>query len=174
VYQAYLDKLTRFAVWLLDKGYTLRVYSTEISVDRYAMEDLQARLRAQGCPPESLSQIFQRPSATVADVLQQMAGFDFIVTAKFHGIVFSHLLGKPIVSLSYHRKMDAAMSSVGQSRFNADIERFDVEWLIGAFQSLAAESDGIKSRCRTAVQARAADLSRQFDFLFTDSTAAIA
>ena len=174
VYQGYLDKLTRFAAWLLENGYTLRVYSTETSVDRFAMEDLKARLQARGASPEATSQIFQTPSATVDDVLREMAGFDFIVTAKFHGIIFSHLLGKPIVSLSYHRKMDAAMRSLGQERFNADIERFDVEWLIGAFRSLVEESDRIRSGCKTAVEARAADLSRQFDGLFTKSSTATA
>ena len=124
----------------------------------------------EGRLADSISQIFQTPSATVGAVLREMAGFDFIVTAKFHGIIFSHLLGKPIVSLSYHRKMDAAMDSVGQGRFNANIERFDVEWLIGAFRSLGDERDRIRSRCKTAVEARAADLSRQFDGLFTKSS----
>lgn len=174
MYRHYIQKMIRFSAWLLENGYSLRVFTTEKSVDLHAIEDLKAGLQASGCGPDAISQIFRPPSTTVTDVLREMAGFDFIVTAKFHGIIFSHLLGKPIVSLSYHRKMDAAMRSLGQERFNADIERFDVEWLIGAFRSLVDESDRIRSGCKTAVEARAADLSRQFDGLFTKSSTAIA
>jgi polysaccharide pyruvyl transferase WcaK-like protein len=88
------------------------------------------------------------------------------VTSKFHGIIFSHLLGKPVISLSYHRKMDVAMRAVGQSRFSADIEHFDVDSLIQAFRSLVDESRRIQSGSAAAVEANAARLSEQFDGLF--------
>lgn len=166
VYQEYLEKVTRFSAWLLTHGYHLRVFTNEISVDRYAIEDLRTRLRARLSAPELLSQVFRAPSATVKDVLQEMAEFDYIVTSKFHGIIFSHLLGKPVIALTYHRKMDVAMRSVGQGHFCADIERFDVDWLIDAFRSLGDESGRIRSQCRAAVHANAARLSQQFDGLF--------
>ena len=95
-----------------------------------------------------------------------MSECDFIVTSKFHGIVFSHLLRKPVISLSYHRKMDFAMRALGQGRFCADIERFEVDWLIKTFRLLVNESDRIRSGCEAAVEAYAARLSQQFDGLF--------
>jgi polysaccharide pyruvyl transferase WcaK-like protein len=166
VYQEYLEKITRFSAWLLDQGYNLRVFTTETSVDRYAIEDLSAGLRARLSSPEVISQVFNGASETVRDVLREMAGFDFIVTSKFHGVIFSHLLRKPVISLSYHRKMDVAMQALGQGRFSADIERFEVDWLIKAFRSLVNESGSIRSECAAAVEAYAATLSQQFDSLF--------
>jgi polysaccharide pyruvyl transferase WcaK-like protein len=88
------------------------------------------------------------------------------VTSKFHGIIFSHLLTKPVISLSYQRKMDVAMRAVGQGHFSADIDRFDVKWLIETFYLLVDESRSIKSGSAAAVEAYAARLSRQFDSLF--------
>jgi polysaccharide pyruvyl transferase WcaK-like protein len=35
-----------------------------------------------------------------------MLEFDFVVTSKYHGIVFSHVLGEPVILSSYRRKMD--------------------------------------------------------------------
>jgi polysaccharide pyruvyl transferase WcaK-like protein len=166
VYQEYLEKIARFSAWLLEQGYILRVFTTEISVDRSALEDLEARLRSRLLSPELLRQIFRPASETVKDVLQEMSGFDFIITSKFHGIIFSHVLRKPVISLSYHRKMDVAMEAVGQNRFCADIEHFDVEWLIEAFRSLVDESGSIKSKSAATVEAYAAALSEQFDSLF--------
>src|SRR5882724_6017095 len=75
-------------------------------------------------------------------------------------------LSKPVISLSYHRKMDVAMRGVGQGRFCADIESFRVDWLIGAFRSLVDESKTIKLDSAAAVEANAAALSQQFDSLF--------
>jgi hypothetical protein len=62
--------------------------------------------------------------------------------------------------------MDMAMRAAGQSRFCADIESFDVDWLIGAFRLLLDESDNIKLASEAAVKAYSSALSQQFDSLF--------
>ena len=134
LYEQYLDKVARFSLWLLEQGYNLRMFTTETSVDKYALEDLKARLCSQ-VAPDLLCQIFRTGSKNVKDVLREMSEFDFVVTSKYHGIIFSQVLGKPVISLSYHRKMDFAMQAVGQDRFCADIERFSVDWLIESLRS---------------------------------------
>lgn len=166
VYQEYLEKIVRFSEWVLEQGYTLRVFTTEISVDRLVIEDLEARLRSRLLSPELLCKVFRPASEGVKDVLREMSEFDFVVTSKYHGIIFSHVLRKPVISLSYHKKMDVAMQAVGQGHFNADIERFDVDWLVRAFRALVDGSTSIKSGAATAVEAYAAALSKQFDSLF--------
>jgi polysaccharide pyruvyl transferase WcaK-like protein len=169
LYNAYLEKLTRFSVWLLEQGYTLRVFTTETSVDRRAIEDLKGRLLSRRSP-ESVRAIFPGASLGLKEVLHEMSEFDFIVTSKFHGVIFSHVLRKPVIALSYHRKMDVAMRAVGQGHFSADIERFDVDWLICAFRSLVGQSGSIKSASGAAVDANAAILSEQFDAIFLNNT----
>ncbi len=165
LYKEFLEKIARFSAWLLEQGYNLRVFTTEVSVDRYAIEDLKVRLSSL-VSPELIGPIFSRPSESVKDVLREMSKFDFIVTSKFHGIIFSHLLRKPVIALSYHRKMDVAMQAVGQSRFCADVESFDVDWLTKAFRSLIHESGSIKAGFAAVVEANAAKLSQQFNSLF--------
>jgi polysaccharide pyruvyl transferase WcaK-like protein len=169
LYNEYLDKLTEFSAWLLQQGYNLRVFTTEISVDQVAIGDLRARLLSR-LSSDLVGPVFRSASLGVKDVLREMSEFDFIVTSKFHGIIFSHLLRKPVIALSYHRKMDVAMQSVGQGRFTSDIERFDVDWLVNAFHSLVDESDSIKLASAEAVEKHAATLSEQFDSLFVPDT----
>jgi len=165
-YDAYLEKITCFAHWLLAEGYNLRIFTTDINVDRYAIADLKAKLHSKSLALERVDEIFPTPGTTVKDVLRQMAGYDVIVTSKFHGIIFSHVLGKPVISLSYHRKMDFAMRAVGHSRFSADVAHFRCEWLIDAFCALIDDGRRIQSECAKAVETNAATLSRQFDGLF--------
>jgi polysaccharide pyruvyl transferase WcaK-like protein/glycosyltransferase involved in cell wall biosynthesis len=166
LYHEYLEKITCFSQWLLDQGYTLRVFTTEMSVDRYAIEDLKARLLSRLVSPDVVSQVFPTPAESVKDLLHQMSQFDYIVTPKFHGIIFSHLLRKPVIALSYGRKMDVAMRAVGQEKFCRDVEHFDVSWLESAFRALVAESASIRLRSGAEVETRAAKLSQQFDGLF--------
>lgn len=166
VYQEYLEKMARFSAWLIEQGYALRMLTTEISVDRFALNDLENRLRSRLHSPELLRDVFGPASESVRDVLREMSNCDFIVTSKYHGIIFSHLLKKPAISLSYHRKMDVAMQAVGQSRFNADVERFDFDWLTTSFRTLVAEGRNIKLETAATVDANAAALSQQFDSLF--------
>jgi len=173
LYEQYLDKVARFSLWLLEQGYNLRMFTTETSVDKYALEDLKARLCSQ-VAPDLLCQIFRTGSKNVKDVLREMSEFDFVVTSKYHGIIFSQVLGKPVISLSYHRKMDFAMQAVGQDLFCADIEHFSVDWLIDAFRSLAEESGKTNPRAAAVVEKFAATLSRQFDELFMPENASIA
>jgi polysaccharide pyruvyl transferase WcaK-like protein len=165
VYQEYLKKMACFSMWLLEHGYKLRIFTNEASLDQYVMEDLKTELHSR-VAPDLFGLISWGASETVKDVLQEMSEFAFVVTSKYHGIIFSHVLGKPVISLSYGKKMDFAMQAVGQDRFNANIERFDVDWLIKAFRSLVDDSEEIKQESAAAVRANAAKLSQQFDSLF--------
>jgi polysaccharide pyruvyl transferase WcaK-like protein len=166
VYHGYLEKLANFSLWLLEHGYNLRVYTTDILVDRNAIQDLKVRLHSRLSSSEAVDEIFRTPSESVKDVLSEMSEFDYVVTSKFHGIIFSHLLMKPVISLSYQRKMDFAMRAVGQGHFSASIDRFNLDWLIKAFCSLVDESKSIRSELAAAVEANASALSQQFDTLF--------
>jgi len=165
VYQDYLRKITSFSVWLLEQGYDVRIFSNEADLDKFVIEDLRKELSAQ-VTRDLFGRVSWSRSETVEDVLREMAQFDFVVTSKFHGIVFSQVLGKPVISLSYGEKMDLAMQAVRQGRFNANIECFDVNWLINAFRGLVDDSEEIKRESTIAVKGYAARLSQQFDSLF--------
>jgi polysaccharide pyruvyl transferase WcaK-like protein len=95
-----------------------------------------------------------------------MSTFDFVITAKFHGVVFSHLLGKPVIALSYHPKIDDLMRTVGHDRYCLDIEHFEVDSLIETFELLVHNSDELVSRFRKTAVAYGNALQAQFDNLF--------
>lgn len=166
IYQRYLAKITRFSMWLLEQGYELRLFSTDCGVDRSAIEDLQKALGERFVIREPIVEVHRGDSDSVRAIIREMSDFDFVVTSKYHGIVFSHLLGKPVISLSYQSKMDAAMNAVGQSRFSASVEHFEVDWLIKTFDSLEEESRNIVARSTAAVAVFTDALTEQFDGLF--------
>jgi polysaccharide pyruvyl transferase WcaK-like protein len=168
VYLRYLENLAEFSRWILSNNYRLRIYSAEGSVDAYALKDLKERL-LNSLSTMDVEQIFIPPSNSVEDLMGEMSQFDVVVTSKFHGVVMSHLLGKPVIALSYHNKIDDLMRAVGHSEYCANIESFEVEDLKKMFISLVEDAAELKGLFRNAVHSNAAMLKGQFDELFVSA-----
>lgn len=165
VYSAYLDKLAEFCLWLWSRHYQVRMYSAELSVDVHALEDLHQRLSASLSPAE-LDVIFQPPQQTVSGLMAQLAGFDFVVTSKFHGVVFSYLLARPVLAISYHRKIDDLIRTVGENHYCLDIRRFKTTDLEEAFSALVEDAPRLRSKLERISRSYADSLRGQFDSLF--------
>jgi polysaccharide pyruvyl transferase WcaK-like protein len=169
LYSRYLDNLAAFSVWLIRLNYQLRVYSAEASVDVYAIADLKERLLSK-LSAADVDPIFMPPSQTVGDLVATMSELDFVITSKFHGVVFSHLLAKPVIAISYHNKIDDLMRTVGHSQYCLNIESFDEEGLEKAFTTLVEDAQGLKAKFRETTDRYAAALNTQFDGLFAPET----
>ncbi len=165
-YSRYLDNLAAFSLWLLSQDYRLRIFSGEVSVDVYALEDLKNRLLLKNLPPAGINEVCVPPSENVRDLMAVMSECDFVVTSKFHGVVFSHLLAKPVIALSYHKKIDDLMRTVGHSQYCMNIESFDDEGLKAAFIALVEDAQDLKSKFRRTTGSYATALKAQFDELF--------
>ncbi len=174
VYEAYLEKMTKFCLWLVERGHSLRLFSTSLGIDKRAIADLKGRLLQRCILGDCNGGAFQSSGepvkevlcGVVQEVLAEIARCDFVLTAKYHGVIFSHLLRKPVIALSYQRKTEVAMKAIGLGDFCASIEHFESDWLIGAFRSLVRSCEAIKSQEATATAAYAETLRRQFDKLF--------
>ena len=164
-YSRYMDSLTEFSLWLISQNYRLRIFTGELSVDVYAVEDL--KLRLSSCLPLSdIDDLCAPPSGNVKDLLAEISKLDFVVTSKFHGVIFSHLLTKPVIALSYHNKINDLMRTVGHSQYCLDIEGFDMKCLKEAFISLAENSQSLQTLFRQKTHSNVELLKAQFDELF--------
>jgi polysaccharide pyruvyl transferase WcaK-like protein len=163
IYGTYLDTLASFARWLLAQGYDVEVFTSDIVVDHFAIEDLKKRLSM----PDGLdSRLVFRPLLTLKELLNQMLRFEFVVTSKYHGVIFSHLLTKPVISLSYHPKIEALMRTVGHHQYCLDIEGFKLTSLLETFSSLVQNSEDLRSQFRRTTTIYADALKVHFDDLF--------
>jgi polysaccharide pyruvyl transferase WcaK-like protein len=165
-YSRYLDALAESLQWLWEQGYRLKVFSGERSVDMYALEDLKARMET-GLPKSDVARIFMPPDENVKDLLTAMSEFDYVITSKFHGVVFSHLLEKPVVAISYHRKINDLMRTVGDSERCLNIESFDGKSFQQAFETMVENAGTLQGKYRQTVASNARQLDMQFDHLFT-------
>jgi polysaccharide pyruvyl transferase WcaK-like protein len=127
IYAAYLEKMTDFLAWLLDRGHAVRLLMGD-EVDRRAVDDLLPALRWRR-PDRAEAAVAFAPAATLHDVMQQMAETDLVVATRYHNVICALRIGKPTISIGYADKNDALLAEMGLADFCQHIERLDVELL---------------------------------------------
>jgi polysaccharide pyruvyl transferase WcaK-like protein len=146
-YTEYLKKITRFALWLVASGHSIRLLQGD-ATDRRAIEDVQRLVTTQSplLPDECIQ---AAPCHTLHDLMQQIAETDVVVATRYHNVVCALKLGRPVISIGYAEKNDALMAGVGLDRFCQAIETLDVDRLIRQFTELTADADILRRWLRT-------------------------
>ncbi len=134
IYRTYLEKISSFAVRLLDRGHAVRILMGDTN-DQRAVRDVLANV-ALARPSLPNGRLLFDEMASLHDLMAQMAGTDIVVATRFHNIVCALKLGKPAISISYAAKNDVLMAEMGLSRFCQHVERLDVGLLIEQFDEL--------------------------------------
>jgi polysaccharide pyruvyl transferase WcaK-like protein len=166
VYDDFIDKLAIFASRLARHSFSLALFGSDIGIDPLAVEDLQTALRNR----HNLIRSLYDSVNSIHGLLATMSAMDYVVTCRFHGVVFAHLLNKPVLAISHHPKVMNLMNDIGLSKYCVDIRKFDPNLLTDTFLSLVSNTDEIKS-CMAAILADyRSQLTIQFDDLFPRSS----
>ena len=164
-YEAFIKKLSGFASWLASRSYALALFGTDFGVDPLAIEDLQKVLLS--CHGVHLSPSgVNHPVTSVRDLLATISGMDYVVTCRFHGVIFAHLLNKPVLAIAPHPKVTELMAALGLSNYCVDIQDFDLSLLAEKFASMVSNADEIKSQMAAKLTRNRQLLRYQFDELF--------
>ncbi len=148
IYAAYLEKMTRFVVWLLDRGHAVRILMGD-EVDRRAVDDLVRAVRSRR-PGRVEDAVMFAPAQTLHDVMQQMADTDLVVATRYHNVVCALRVGKPTISIGYAEKNDALLAEMGLAEYCQSIERLDVGLLETQTLRLISERSALEDRIRQA------------------------
>ena len=165
VYDVFIGKLAGFASWLVSRSYALTLFSTDIGADPLAIKDLQNTLlnthgiRAPQCGVNHSVRL-------VRDLFATMSEMDYVVTCRFHGVIFAHLLNKPVLAISHHPKVTELMADLDLSSYCVDIRDFDVSLLADRFASMVINAEEIKSRMGASLMRNRQLLRSQFNELF--------
>ncbi len=165
VYENFIRNLASFGSWLSQNHYRLALFSTDTCFDAQTIEDVKTALktRENNVEPE---QIRHQPITRIDQLLAQMSSMDYIVTCRFHGVVFAHLLNKPVLALSHHSKVNTLMNDLGLAKYCLDIRTCDQASLRETFSSLVSNREEIKSCMAEKLTVYKGNLSLQFDDLF--------
>jgi polysaccharide pyruvyl transferase WcaK-like protein len=159
-YRAYIDKLGQFISFLYERGHGVRLLIGDVS-DIPVAEEVLAWLRERALP----APLFEE-ATTVEQLLQQIAQTDLVVGTRFHTILLGLRLGRPAVSVSYERKNDVLMESMGLAEYCQSLDEFDLERLIAQFSQLEARAGELGPRIAEHAAGLAEQLETQYRTLF--------
>jgi polysaccharide pyruvyl transferase WcaK-like protein len=162
-YDRFIQNLASFGSWLSQHNYRLALFSTDIWFDAPTIEDLKTALKADNVESHRIT---HKPIGAFDELLEQLSSTDYVVTCRFHGVVFAHMLNKPVLAISHHPKVSKLMNDLGLAKYCVDIRRSDPTVLAETFTALVNNSGEIKNRMAEKLRDYRRDLSMQFDQLF--------
>lgn len=164
VYERYLQTLCEFTGKILDAGHTVVLFTSSL-MDQFAVTDLQARLR-QNPGSESWGGRLQQVDQTCLDkLLEEIRKMDMVVASRLHGIILSHLLGKPTLAISYDRKVRAHMEAMAQEHFCLNLRDCNLPQIWNGFARLGLELATISAAVSSKAKECSQKLEVQYDLL---------
>ena len=162
IYEKLIDDLGDLGASLSLQNRTLCLFSTENPADDLPISDLAAAI-SKRAPAAKLDTAKIHDLAEVWSCMRRM---DFVVTCRFHGVVFAHRMGIPVLAIAHHPKVSTLMHDLGLSEFCIEVADCTPDRLTDLFASLTARSDEIRSHMLDSAERYRLELMRQFDSLF--------
>jgi polysaccharide pyruvyl transferase WcaK-like protein len=164
-YETYVGKLATFADWLVDRGCEVRFIPTQLKVDPAVIDDVRRRM-TKNASPEHGKLIVEPTIHSLDDLLSAISELDFMVATRYHGILLSLALHKPVLAIAYHEKSRDLMNWLGLGNYVIDGATFTVEALTERFPSLEKESRSIASSLRQQTPDFQSSVQAQYDEVF--------
>jgi polysaccharide pyruvyl transferase WcaK-like protein len=139
IYNAYLQKIATFVLWLVDRRHPVRILVGE-TTDRQAINDLLNTLERER-PGFPRDYIVAEGADSLHELMRQIAQTHVVVATRFHNIVCALKLCKPAVSIGYAKKNDVLMAEMGLGEFCQHVEQLDVDLLVKQFLRVVSNWD---------------------------------
>jgi polysaccharide pyruvyl transferase WcaK-like protein len=167
IYDSYIHKFASFAGWLTDHEHSVKLFCSDIGIDPPAADDVERVLTSRTTDHGRSSNQLQRiHNWTTSELLGNMSSMDYVVTCRFHGIVFAHLLNIPVLAVSHHPKMTGLMDELGLAKYCVDIRSMELALLTDTFMALMENRCDVKDRMGERLASYKKRLTAQFDRLF--------
>lgn len=162
-YGRYLQVLAEFTAWLCSRGYEVRYFPTQLTLDPQVIDDLEALL-----PRDLLSsgKVCREKIKSIDDLGTAIAGMHAIVASRFHGLVFATARRRPVIGIAYASKTRDLLEYMGVGELAVDINALESGDLQARFQQIEERYDEIVEVLDKRLAAARDQLAAQFDSLF--------
>jgi len=160
-YQSYLKTLSQFVEWLVDNNYKILFFPTQIHADLRVIQDLKNILK-ENIVMDLNEYIIEKSISTVDELISALSIVDLVVATRFHGILLSFLLNRPVMALSNHHKMSELMIDMGQNDYLLNIDSLDLQCLIEKFKMMESRKDLIKYQIQNKISQYRRSLEIQY------------
>jgi len=162
-YQDYVRKFAKFAEWLAKSGRSVLFFPTQVRADAITINDIRTAMNGSGSSPNLL---IQQPIHNLEDLVSEISRADLIVANRYHAILISLMMNKPVLGMAYHEKSRALLEQAGQGDYVLNSEDFKTEDLIERFKDMEANAPALKKRIAERMAPLREALERQYDVVF--------
>ncbi|MFI9310667.1 polysaccharide pyruvyl transferase family protein [Streptomyces triculaminicus] len=164
IHRRYVDGTTRFVRALVEEGRPVRL----LTGDACDASVVAAILDAVDSPLVTAAE-----TASLADLMKEMAAADAVVATRYHNLVCALKVGTPTLALSYAAKSDALMDRMGLGAYCHPAREVDADRLLEQFRELEKRSAELRAtlteRNEDAVRQLAHQLATLTRSLFTST-----
>jgi polysaccharide pyruvyl transferase WcaK-like protein len=161
-YEIYIRTLADFSLWLIQRGHSVLFFPTQLRADPPAIEDVR-KLMTRSSIADVEKHIITCPVHSFDELTSAISTTDMIVATRFHGVVLSFILNKPVLGIAYADKTNDLMEQLGQGEFALDIMNLELRSLQGRFIALETQKPTIKKRLAQRIPALVQALDAQYD-----------
>ncbi len=165
VYKKYLKTLSELVVWLLRENYNVALVTTQIRMDRAALQELKEMV-LKAAPPGTTESLSEPEVQTIDQFLSLASRLDLFVSSRLHGVVLPLLMNTPVLAFSHSEKIDSLMSDLGLSEYCVNIECDDADQLSKRILAIESNQEMLRERIRDKVIEYQAALREQYDRVF--------
>lgn len=165
VYGHYLRTLAGFADWLVENGFGVRFFATQLLVDHGVISEIQA-LMQQRVTAGGPKRVVADRINSFDELVSVIDSLDSVVATRYHATLFGLIRHKPVLSIAYHRKSMELMAQMGQAEYAIDIGRLTLETLRERFLALEGQGAEFVEAVRRRLPAVREVLETQYDRAF--------
>lgn len=159
-YDDYVRKFAKFAEWLDKSGHSVLFFPTQVRADSLTINDIRKAMNGTGNSPNLLA---GQKIQGLEDLVSEIERADLVIANRYHGILISLMMNKPVLGVAYHEKSRALLAQAGQGDFVLNIADFKTEDLIERFKALEANAPAIKKQIAEHLAPLRKSLDEQYD-----------
>jgi polysaccharide pyruvyl transferase WcaK-like protein len=139
-YEDYILHLCQFAAQLIEDGYKIVLFNSS-GYDIPTVDEVLRRLNQDGIVVGS--SISVPPIQTLDQLIFELNGIDLVVASRLHGVLLAHCLKRPVLAISYDRKVVNHMNDMMQEKYCINISELDQHVLMKTFESIETNRNHI-------------------------------
>jgi polysaccharide pyruvyl transferase WcaK-like protein len=164
IHSRYLEATRRFARWLVDNGYRVKLFGGDSKFDYEIAENIQADLRRYR-PDLDPSRVTVATASSYPELITEMAPVGIVVATRYHNVMCALKLCKPTISLGYSQKFICLMADMELGEYHQFADSVDVDRLIQQFKELVATKAELQQHMTARNEAHRRSLADQFAVL---------
>jgi polysaccharide pyruvyl transferase WcaK-like protein len=163
-FRRHLHTLDVLTCRLLRDGHEVVLFTSD-HPDELPKEELREMVAAKVTVAER--ERLRAPSVgNVEELMDVLNQVDVVVSARLHGVLLSHVAGRPALGIAHERKVATLMAEMDQSQYCQSIDEFDVERGWSQLSELMQRREELVEKIRAQTLDRRRRVEEQYDTVF--------